>query len=157
MKSDNPSPHASGLRARAMFEEGHACSQAVLGTFADIHGLDATLALKIAVPFGGGIGCLGGQCGAVSGALMALGLHGGCVDPADEAGRKKTDALVVEFMTRFEEEFGSLECNTLTGLDMRDPEARAAGKERGVFAGTCPTLVQKAAEMVAEIMVRLAP
>ena len=140
--------------ARRYFQQGHACSQSVLATFASRYGLDQTTALKLAAPFGGGMGRQGRQCGAVSGALMVLGLHGGRVDPEDEAARDRNDALVAEFLVRFREECGSLECNELTGVDMPDPVARAVAKDAGVFEGVCPDLVGRATELLVELLER---
>lgn len=64
-------------RAVACFKEGFSCSQAVFSTFAPQLGLECELALKVAGLFGGGMGRLGEVCGAVTGALMALGLKYG--------------------------------------------------------------------------------
>ncbi len=64
------------------------CAQAVLMPFAEEHGLDEGFAADLAAHFGGGMG-FGGTCGALTGALMALGL-----DWADE---ETAQALVDEF------------------------------------------------------------
>ena len=42
--------------------------------------MDLDLAFKIATPFGGGMGHAGQICGAVSGALMAIGLARGITE-----------------------------------------------------------------------------
>ncbi len=147
----DPSPAAT---ATSLFGQGHACSQAVLAAFAPRFGLDHVTALKLAAPFGGGMGRLGRQCGAVSGALMVIGLYGGRVDPDDDAARDRNDALVGEFMTRFEDHFGSSVCSELTGVDMRDPAARSAAKESGTFDRVCPGCVERAAELVEELLAR---
>ena len=55
------------------------CAQAVFLPFAKEKGLDADTAYRLAVEFGGGMG-LGSVCGALTGALMALGLYDGTVD-----------------------------------------------------------------------------
>ena len=60
--------------ALAQFDKGFACSQAVFSAYAEDLGLDQETALKIAGPFGGGTGRKAETCGAVTGALMALGL-----------------------------------------------------------------------------------
>ena len=55
--------------AVACFQEGFNCSQAVFLTYCEEFGLlDRKTALKIACGLGGGMGRLGGTCGAVSGA-----------------------------------------------------------------------------------------
>ncbi len=60
--------------ARDLFLEGYSCSQAVLGAYAEELGLEKDTAMKLAAPFGGGIGRLREICGACSGMLMAFGL-----------------------------------------------------------------------------------
>ena len=61
--------------ALSRFSEGFSCSQSVLAAFAPELGLDADAALRVSAAFGGGMGRLGDTCGAVTGALMVLGLR----------------------------------------------------------------------------------
>ena len=63
--------------AEEMFRSGYVCSQAVFATFSEMLGLDKETALKIANGFGGGIARKQEICGAVSGAIMAIGLKYG--------------------------------------------------------------------------------
>ena len=137
-----------------MFEEGYSCSQAMLCAFAPRYGLDRDLALKIASPFGGGIAKQGLSCGAMTGAILVLGLHGGRTDPDDVETREKNDALVREFMARYSKDNGATMCNDLTGVDISDAEARTAAQEAGVYAGICPNLVRYAAGLVLELIER---
>ena len=50
------------------------CSQAVFAAFGPAYGLSEDSCLKIGCAFGGGMGKQQLTCGAVTGALMALGL-----------------------------------------------------------------------------------
>ena len=45
-----------GLKARAYFEEGYNCAQAVVAAFAEEIGLPAETAIRFISPFGGEIG-----------------------------------------------------------------------------------------------------
>lgn len=63
-------------KALNYFSQKFNCSQAVLSTFAEELGISEELALKIGTEFGGGAR-RGELCGAVSGALMVLGLKYG--------------------------------------------------------------------------------
>ena len=101
--------------AKQLFLKGHACSQAVLGAYAKELGLDEQTALKMSLPFGGGIGRLRETCGAVSGMLMALGLKYGQADAAPEH-KAQMYARVQELVRRFKEENGSIICRELLGL-----------------------------------------
>ena len=87
--------------AHSRFSEGFSCSQSVLAAFAPELGLDADAALRVSAAFGGGMGRTGGTCGAVTGALMALGLKYGAT-VADPVAKERTYALTREFIARFE-------------------------------------------------------
>ena len=63
--------------AVTLFQEGFTCSQAVLSVFADDFGLDRDLALRISQGFGAGIAYTDDICGALSGAVMVIGLRYG--------------------------------------------------------------------------------
>ena len=67
---------AKSEEAVERFKKGFNCSQAVFGTFSEQVGLDCETACKVATGFGGGMR-MGGTCGAVTGAFMALGLKYG--------------------------------------------------------------------------------
>jgi C_GCAxxG_C_C family probable redox protein len=61
-------------KAVGLFQEGFSCSQALRSTYGERYGLARDLALKLGDAFGGGMGGLGRMCGAVTGALMVIGL-----------------------------------------------------------------------------------
>lgn len=102
-------------KAKQLFLQGYACSQSVLGAYARELGLDEETALKISLPFGGGIGRLRETCGAVSGMLMALGIKYGQADASPEH-KAQMYARVQELVRRFKEENGSIICRELLGL-----------------------------------------
>ena len=140
------------FKAREMFADGHTCSQAVLTAFAPRYNLPRDLALKLSCSFGGGMGRQGMTCGAITGAMMVLGLDSGRVQLDDDAARDRNDALVQEFFSRFQEKYKTFDCNELTGIQMSCPEARAQGKEDGSFQQVCPGVVDFAAELVSELL-----
>jgi C_GCAxxG_C_C family probable redox protein len=133
------------------FNEGFSCSQAVFSTYAVELGMERATALRTAGAFGGGIAGRGETCGAVTGALMALGLKYGKSDPGDQAARDKTYALAHEFIERFEAKHGSILCSTLTGCDMTNAAQKQAASESGIFKTLCPELVRTAAQILEEI------
>lgn len=70
--------------AKKFHKDGCNCAQAVLLAFAEELGLSNESAAKVALPFGGGM-ARGETCGALTGALMALGLtESGSVPPLPE-------------------------------------------------------------------------
>ena len=139
-------------RAVACFKEGFSCSQAVFSTFALQMGLERELALKVAGPFGGGMGRLGEVCGAVTGALMALGLKYGCVDAQNAEGKEEAYRLARELADQFKTRRGSILCRELLGCDISTPEGRSQAREKGLFANLCPQLVRDAAEIVEQML-----
>jgi len=83
-------------------------------------GLESPAVPRIATPFGGGIGGLGSVCGAVVGAVMAIGLARGREDP--EQPRAQAYAAAQRLYRGFQQEMGSTVCRELTGIDLSTPE-----------------------------------
>lgn len=74
-------------RAVSSFKEGFSCSQALLSTYGPEPGVDRRTALRVSGAFGGGICRMGETCGAVTGALMVVGLkYGRTMAEDEEAG-----------------------------------------------------------------------
>jgi len=71
---------------------------------------------QIASGFAGGIGNTGAVCGAVAGAVMAIGLKQGRGETMEEMLGNL--AVAGEFRRRFEAEMGDIRCRELTGLDL---------------------------------------
>lgn len=138
--------------ALALFERGFNCAQAVCAACAAPLGLKEPVALRAAQAFGGGIAHRGETCGALSGALIVLGLKYGKVEALDDSARDATYAKARELFRRFEALHGSSVCRELIGFDLSDPEQYAEAKEAGVFKSTCPRLVRDAAEILGELL-----
>ena len=70
------------------FNQDFNCCQSILMTFGSECGLDKETAIKLGSPFGGGIVRTGEVCGAVTSALMILGLKYGKSEPfVDESDK----------------------------------------------------------------------
>lgn len=138
--------------AAANFAQGYACSQAVLTAYAQRYGMDHEQAMAIAASFGGGMGRLGQTCGAISGAIMVIGLAVGNIDPADKAAKDRCYALVQEFGARFRAEFGELTCPGLLGYQIGNEAQRLEANEKGLFKSLCPQYVERASALLAEIL-----
>ena len=137
--------------ARAFFEGPYNCAQAVLGPFADRFGLPREIAFKIATPFGGGIGHTGSICGAVSGALIAIGLAQGTAT-GDKTQKYACYALAAAFQARFRAQHGDLTCPVLLELDISDPAQLDAAREQDLFHTRCPDFVGDAVLITAELL-----
>lgn len=141
--------------ADARHREGFNCAQATLSAFAEELGLPLNVAMRLAAPFGGGMGRRGEVCGAATGALMALGLRYGTSVPDKEA-KEAMYAITAEFLRRFEVRTGALHCRDLIQADMTTPDGLAWARSRNVFTTICPGLIITAVEIADELMQRTA-
>ncbi len=138
--------------AAAQFNEGFSCSQAVVSSFAGDLGLDTDTANKIACGFGAGIARTGNTCGAVTGAVMVIGLKYGKARVGDDGAKERTYALVQEFITAFRAKNGSINCTELLGYDLRDPAQRASAHVKGAVAMKCPGFTRDAVEILEKMI-----
>ncbi len=84
--------------------------------------------LNIATGFCSGLARSGGPCGAMTGALLALGLVLGRDNP--EHSVEQTYDAVRAMMAKFEAHLGSTNCTELLGVDLSTPEGRQAFEDR---------------------------
>lgn len=82
------------------------CAQAVLCTYADIAGIDEETAIRLAAPFGAGMGNMEGTCGAITGAGLVLGL----------ASKGPSTKQMRQIMNKFQERNGATQCKLLKGV-----------------------------------------
>lgn len=137
-------------RAADLFTSGLTCSQAILTVFGDSYGLDTEMGQKLARPFGGGMGRLGRTCGAVTGAVLVLGL---AQDHQEESvARPHAYSQVQEFFRRFAALHGTTECKALLGADISTEEGFKKAKEGQLIAKLCPGFVRDAAIVLEEVL-----
>jgi len=132
------------------FTDGCNCCQSVLSCLSGRYGLDAETAIRLGTGFGGGM-VRGGICGAVSGAVMLLGLAGGGGHGHEDL-KLATFGRVRDFYSRFMERNGSIICRDLLGLDPSTPEGKARAREENLFATVCSRLIVDAVTQVQAII-----
>jgi len=131
-------------RAVAHFMKSMNCSQAIFETYSPLFGLDEATARKIGTPFAGGMGT-GSECGAVTGALLVIGLRNG-------GSHKKTFAAVDTLMKQFKSTHGATGCSQLLGVDMGTPAGVKKAEKAGYFTSRCPQYVRTASEILEKIL-----
>ena len=141
-----PSPAETAV---TIFNQGFNCSQSVFSAFASQFGLDKVTALRLASPFGAGMARRGEICGAVTGALMSLGLARGADKPTD---KEEIYWLSQEFLRLFEEKHSTLLCRNLIDCDTSTPEGWQKAREAGKFTTICPVLVRDAVEIIQTLL-----
>ncbi|UYP48672.1 hypothetical protein NEF87_004957 [Candidatus Lokiarchaeum ossiferum] len=119
------------------------CAQAIFATYGPFlakEKLDFEDCMKITSAFGGGINLTGNVCGAISGALMSLGLkfNGNMQD-------------VTKYSSQFLEEFkkinGSIICRELVGHDLTDVGNLKQADQEAIFIN-CKKYVVDAASLL---------
>lgn len=104
----------------------------------------------VASGFAGGIGNTGSVCGAVIGAVMALGLRKGHGDSM-QAWLANLKAAS-ELRRRFEAEMGTIMCRDLTGLDLSTPDGIAALMSSDKPQSACVPAVDLAYRLVHDLL-----
>jgi C_GCAxxG_C_C family probable redox protein len=140
--------------ARNTMVSGFNCAQSVFSTFAPELGVSKTDALRVAGPFGAGMGLMGHVCGAVTGAFMTIGLKFAKTADGEDEKKARGYALVQEFSDAFEKKHGSIHCRELIGVDLRTSAGMAQAQEDGVFQNKCVRYVEDAAELVEQLLKR---
>lgn len=136
-------------QARAYFREGLNCAECVFLAFLDSQ--ESSLpreTVSLASGFGGGIGKTRHMCGAISGAVLAMGLEKGRVNPFAKESKKERAAELSEevyppfaaLISDIEDHFGTLICAELTAAH---DDFQSEGRRRGCMdvVGDCARLL----------------
>ena len=139
-------------KALEYFNNQFNCSQSVLVAFGPEMGMSENDCLKVSCAFGGGMARQQKTCGAVTGAMMAIGLKYGKAANEDESKKLHTYARTNEFCEAFEQEHNSLICkDLLNGLDMNTEDGINKIKELNLFKLKCDKYVETAVEIIEQM------
>lgn len=139
-------------RAAEHMANGLVCAESVLLATCEEFGVDVDedVIPKIAFAFAGGIGNTGSVCGAVAGAVMAIGL-------IRERGRTMQEmmaniSLAAELRNRFQAEMETIFCRELTGIDLTTPEGLQESVNSDIPQKVCVPAVATAYRLVVELL-----
>jgi C_GCAxxG_C_C family probable redox protein len=135
-------------QAAEYMKSGYNCAQSIVKAYAGEVGLEEEDVLRMAAPFGGGLGRNGYVCGALTGAALIIGKKYGNVDATDARSKEKAYHVVSDLLDEFAKGQGSVMCRELTSTDMRNPEELKKAREAGIFSNQCPLYVMKAGELL---------
>lgn len=136
---------------KQLFTEGIDCSQVVAGAFSDALHIDQADLRKVSACFGGGMMC-GETCGAITGALMVIGIRYGHSENGDTAGKKIMQEKVMEFKSLFAEKYPSAMCRELLGHDISKPGEMDKVMEKGLMFSLCPCIVEDVIDILGKIL-----
>ena len=135
-------------RVKSSFAQRDNCAQAIISVYGEYLGADHDTCLKIASVFGGGINRTGNMCGAVTGALMVIGLKYGDIETKDPS---KSYEAANEFIKKFTDINGTTICRELINHDLITSEDLDKAYKTGVF-NNCPKFVKDAAEILEQML-----
>lgn len=138
-------------KALDLYANNFNCSQAVLTAFAKDFGLSEELTLRLGTAFGGGARNAQ-MCGAISGALMVLGLKFGHFEAQNQEQKSRNYAISADFTNRFKNKYGSIVCKDLLEADLTTEEGKAKIAEKNLFRTLCPKVIQSAVEILEEVI-----
>jgi C_GCAxxG_C_C family probable redox protein len=109
-------------RSGELFQAGLFCAESVLLAIAESKGIQSEFIPKIATGFCAGVSRTCGMCGAVSDAILAIGLFKGRSAPEEDI--MPTYRTVQRLLQEFEAQFGSTNCRDLVGCDLGTDEGQ---------------------------------
>jgi C_GCAxxG_C_C family probable redox protein len=117
-------PKEEGVaEAARCWSRGFNCAESVLRGVCRAQGIELTdQAMRMATPFGGGVGRSEDICGALAGGVMAIGAAIGRTEAEDD--RLRSYEAAGKLHKSFCEEFGSSQCRVLNKSDFKSPEHR---------------------------------
>lgn len=105
----------------------------------------------MAAGFGGGMGKQQETCGAVTGAIMVLGMLKGEEVNNNEELKATTYGAVKDLTRDFVAEYNTTKCRDLIGCDLNTPEGAAKFKEEKIMETLCAGCVEKAVQIVEKL------
>jgi C_GCAxxG_C_C family probable redox protein len=136
--------------ALELFKSGYHCSQAVLAAFSEDLELSQEIALKIACPFGGGLGGYGRTCGALTGAMMVVGLKHGSTKVTDLDAKKLSREKTRQLIETFEKVHGTSNCNELVGFNRSNMSGAELMAKLPHFHSICPKYLETVVSFLEE-------
>lgn len=128
-----------------IFAAGFNCAQAVFVPYAVSKCMKAKDAFQLTTGFGAGMVYRGEICGAITGAMMAIGMEFGRSQASDTAARDKTYMIINKLYDKFSDLNGTIICKKLLNADISKPEELKRAGMAGVFTTLCPKFVKDAA------------
>lgn len=136
--------------AQQLLARRYHCAESVLTAVCRELGVESELVPRIATAFGGGMGRSGEVCGAVTGALMGIGVKLGREQP--EQSVTEINTLARRLLQGFREQMGSIYCRDLTGMDLSTTEGLQQYRASDVPVRVCLRAVGFAYDKTLELL-----
>jgi C_GCAxxG_C_C family probable redox protein len=139
-------------RATSYVDEGFLCVEAVFRTLADMHGTDSDLIPKVASGLAAGVARTSHICGAVSGAILGLGLWFGRNEPVE--GDRKSYWYSRRFICSWLELYPETNCTALLGINLDDPQGMATFDTENMWDKKCREYIRDAVGLAYDFLER---
>lgn len=139
-------------RAIGYVDEGFLCVEAVFRTLADMHGTDSDLIPKVASGLAAGVARTSHICGALTGAILGLGLWFGRNEPVEE--NRKPYWYSRRFICSWLELYPETNCTSLLGVDLNDPDGIATFEANNMWDKKCKEYIRDAVGLAYDLLVR---
>lgn len=137
------------------FQNSYNCAQSVLSVFAQELGVSKDNALKLATPFGAGMMYMQETCGAVTGALMAIGLKYGKGENGTLEDKERAYDMGRYFVAEFSKCHGSTSClKLLKEVNLSTPDGMKYAMDNQLFHTHCANYVKDAVAITERIIMK---
>jgi C_GCAxxG_C_C family probable redox protein len=138
-------------RAMRYVDDGFLCVEAVLKTLADMKGVDSELIPAIATGMAAGVARTSQICGAVTGAILGLGLWFGRNEPV--ASDKRPYWYSGLFIDRWNKSHPNTNCTGLLGIDLDTVEGYTEFSKENMWENKCKLFISEAVGLAYDILV----
>ncbi len=143
----------AGNKAVEFFASGFNCSESVLVALSREFSKPTEHIIPcIATGFGGGIARTGSTCGALTGAIMTIGLTIGPRKAGELEKKEEVYKMVLKMIENFEKEFGSSLCKNLTKCDLRTLKGHEKFQSQKIRETMCSKFVEWCANYITRLI-----
>ncbi|MCT4591204.1 MAG: C-GCAxxG-C-C family protein [Carboxylicivirga sp.] len=133
------------------FYNGKNCAQSVLKAYVDELRMDEQQALNLALGFGGGMGKMQKDCGAVTGAYMVIGIRNSLFMEDENERKEKTPLMIQAFRKQFCQRHQSDQCVHLLGCDIRTEAGQKYFKDNQLKDKVCSKCIKSSIDILDEL------
>ena len=132
-------------------DQGFLCVESVLKALADLKGVESEYIPAISSGMAAGVARTSQICGAVSGAILGLGLWFGRSTPV--TGDRKPYWYSRLFLNRWMEAHPTSSCSELLGIDLDNPEGYKVFQSEDMWENKCKRYIRESTGLAYDILV----
>jgi len=107
---------------------------------------------RVATCFGAGLGRRGEICGALAGALIAVGLQKGRRRGEGDEAKERSYEFAAQVVGSFRKRFGTIACRELINVDLSDANGRKIYRQKDIHNKYCVDFVAEAVRLAYDVI-----